>query len=143
VHESSIAFESRTGGAFAATVERCRTLLQQEGFGVLTEIDIQAKLREKLGVELEPYLILGACHPPSPYRALLAVPEVGVLLPCNVTISREGDQTVVRAMNPDGVMKQVDSHELQQVAREVGAALRRVVEAAGSQALALNVEPPP
>ena len=128
MRETLIAFESRTAGSFAATVERCRAELQHEGFGVLTEIDIQAKLREKLGVELEPYLILGACHPPSAYRALLAVPEVGVLLPCNVTISREGDETVVRAMNPDGVMKQVDSTELQQVAREIGAALRRVVE---------------
>ena len=132
MRESLIAFESRTTGAFGATVERCRTLLQHEGFGVLTEIDIQAKLKEKLGVELEPYLILGACHPPSAYRALLAAPEVGVLLPCNVTISREGDETVVRAMNPDGVMKQVDSHELRQVALEVGAALRRVVEGAAS-----------
>jgi uncharacterized protein (DUF302 family) len=130
MRETAIAFEAHTATTFEDAVARCRAELQREGFGVLTEIDIQAKLREKLGVELEPYLILGACHPPSAYRALLAVPEIGVLLPCNVTVSREGGETVVRAMNPGGVMEQMANPELQAVAVEVGAALRRVVERA-------------
>lgn len=129
---TSIAFEARTAGSFDDTVARCRAELQGEGFGVLTEIDIQAKLREKLGVELEPYLILGACHPPSALRALRAVPEIGVLLPCNVTVSREAGETVVRAMNPGGVMEQLANPELHEIAVEVGAALRRVVERATS-----------
>jgi len=127
--ETTVAFEAETGLSFAKAVERCRAELQKEGFGVLTEIDIQAKLKEKLGVDLEPYLILGACHPPSAHRALAAVPEVGVLLPCNVTVSREDGKTVVRAMNPKAVMDVLRSPLLAEVAVEVGGALRRVVEA--------------
>jgi uncharacterized protein (DUF302 family) len=130
MRETAIAFEARTPTSFDETVARCRAELQREGFGVLTEIDIRAKLREKLGVELEPYLILGACHPPSAYRSLRAAPEVGVLLPCNVTVSREEGETVVRAMNPAGVMEQLANRDVEEVAAAVGAALRRVVEGA-------------
>ena len=129
---STIAIEARTADSFDDAVARCRAELQREGFGVLTEIDIQAKLHEKLGVDLEPYLILGACHPPSAYRSLKAAPEIGVLLPCNVTVSRERGETVVRAMDPAGVMEAIANPEVHQVAAEVGAALRRVVERATS-----------
>jgi uncharacterized protein (DUF302 family) len=130
VTTGSVAFEATTPLAFTDAVERCRQALQAEGFGVLCEIDIAAKLREKLGVEREPYLILGACHPPSAHRALQAAPEVGVLLPCNVTISTEGGRTVVRAMNPEGALSLLPAPALAEVGREVGAALRRVVETA-------------
>ena len=128
LRDTGIAFESVTDLAFDEAVARCRAELPKEGFGVLTEIDLQAKLREKLGVEVEPNLILGACHPPSAHRALQAVPEVGVLLPCNVTVSVEGGRTIVRAMNPAGAMRLLGSPALDEVAREVGAALRRVIE---------------
>jgi uncharacterized protein (DUF302 family) len=128
VKETAVAYEAETSLPFAKAVARCRAELQKEGFGVLTEIDIQAKLKEKLGVDLEPYLILGACHPPSAHRAIAAVPEVGVLLPCNVTVSREGGKTVVRAMNPKAVMDVLHSPLLAEIAIEVGGALRRVVE---------------
>ncbi len=128
LRDTGIAFECVTGLAFDEAVARCRAELPKEGFGVLTEIDLQAKLREKLGVDVEPNLILGACHPPSAHRALQAVPEVGVLLPCNVTVSVEAGRTVVRAMNPEGAMKLLGNPALDEVAREVGAALRRVLE---------------
>lgn len=124
-----IAFEAFAPGSFDATVQRCREELARRGFGVLSEIDIQAKLQEKLGVELPPHLILGACHPPSAYRALQAKPEVGVLLPCNVTIAVEDGQTVVRAMNPQAAMQMLDSPEVAQVAEEVGRLLAEVVQA--------------
>jgi uncharacterized protein (DUF302 family) len=123
-----IAYEGTTKLSFAKAVAACRAALQKEGFGVLSEIDIQAKLKEKLGVDLEPYLILGACHPPSAHRALGAEPAVGVLLPCNVTVSREDGKTVVRAMNPSGVMDALASPVIRDVGVSVGAALRRVVE---------------
>ena len=85
---------------FAEATARAREALGKEGFGVLTEIDVQATMKAKLGVEVPPYVILGACHPPSAHQSLTAAPEVGVLLPCNVTVSVEGGRTVVRAMNP-------------------------------------------
>ena len=127
---SQVAFEAATDRPFAATVDRCRELLAAEGFGVLTEIDVQATLKKKLDVDREPYLILGACHPPSAHRALTAAPEVGVLLPCNVTVSVEGGRTVVRAMNPAGALGLLHREGIEEVAAEVGVALRRVVAGA-------------
>lgn len=123
----SIAYETRTGLPFDQAVERCREALAREGFGVLTEIDVKATFKKKLDVDREPYLILGACHAPSAHRALSAVPETGVLLPCNVTVSVEEGTTVVRAMNPETVMSILPHPVLQDVSKEVGAALRRVV----------------
>jgi len=132
MQETAVAFEAKTSASFAETVERCRQALGKEGFGVLTEIDVQATLKKKLDVDREPYLILGACHPPSAHRALTAAPEVGVLLPCNVCVSVEGGQTVVRAMNPESAMSLLKSPAVEEVAREVAAALRRVVQAAAA-----------
>ena len=129
MNTTQVAYETTTDRDFAATVERCREELAREGFGVLTEIDVQATLKKKLDVDREPYLILGACHPPSAHRALTARPDVGVLLPCNVTVSREDGRTVVRAMNPESAMSLIDDPTVGEVAREVGAALRRVVAA--------------
>jgi uncharacterized protein (DUF302 family) len=129
LNETNVAFEATSSRGFEETVERCRQALAQEGFGVLTEIDVKATLKKKLDVDREPYLILGACHPPSAHRALTAAPEVGVLLPCNVCVSVEGGKTVVRAMNPEAAMNLLGSPVVEEVAREVGVALRRAVQA--------------
>jgi uncharacterized protein (DUF302 family) len=129
MRDTGIAYEVVTDLPFDVAVARCRTELAREGFGVLTEIDIQAKLKEKLGVDVPRNLILGACHPPSAHRALLAMPEVSVLLPCNVAVATENDKSVVRAMNPEGAMKLLGSAALDEVAAGVGAALRRVLAA--------------
>jgi uncharacterized protein (DUF302 family) len=129
MRETQVAFETVSALGFVDAVKRAREALAREGFGVLTEIDVQATMRAKLGVERDPYLILGACHPPSAHRALGASPEVGVLLPCNVTVSVEGGRTVVRAMNPAGVLGIIGNAELAPVGEFVGAALRRVVAA--------------
>ncbi len=132
MNATSVAYATQTSLPFDAAVESCRQALAQEGFGVLSEIDIQAALKKKLGVDREPFLILGACHPPSAHRALTAMPEVGVFLPCNVTVSVEDGQTVVRAMDPSSVMELLDHPVLAEVGKEVGAALERVVTAVGS-----------
>ena len=127
--DSPIAFQTTSTLSFDEAVARARTALAAEGFGVLTEIDVQATLKKKLDVDGEPYLILGACHPPSAHRALTAVPEVGVLLPCNVTVSVENGTTVVRAMDPAAVMGLVAVPELASVGQEIGERLRRVIDA--------------
>jgi len=128
--QESIAFETTTSLSFEEAVARCRESLMQEGFGVLTEIDVRATLKKKLDVDREPFLILGACHPPSAHRALAVAPEAGVLLPCNVTVSVEEGQTVVRAMNPVAVMGLLARPELAEISGEVGGALRRVIDSA-------------
>ena len=122
-----VAFWTISDLSFEDAVQKCRDSLAAEGFGVLTEIDIQATMKKKLDVDLEPYVILGACHPPSAHRALTAVPGVGVLLPCNVTVSVEDGRTVIRAMDPASAMGILDEPELEAVGTEVGAALQRVI----------------
>jgi len=129
MRETQVAFEVESALGFAEAVGRVREALAREGFGVLTEIDVQATMRAKLGVEREPYLILGACHPPSAHQALAAAPEAGVLLPCNVTVSVEAGRTIVRAMNPEGALGVVGKPALAPVGAHVGQALRRVVAA--------------
>ena len=126
---TSVAIEGTSPLPYAETVAKARQALAAEGFGVLTEIDFAAKMKEKLGVDLPPYVILGACHPPSALKAFRAVPEVGVLLPCNVCISVEGGQTIVRAMDPAPVMGLIGNPDLAPVGAEVRAALSRVVAA--------------
>lgn len=128
MESGKVAFWTLTDLSFADAVERCRESLAAEGFGVLTEIDVQATLKQKLGVDREPYIILGACHPPSADRALQAVPGVGVLLPCNITVSVEDGRTVVRAMDPASAMGILEEPELEEVGAQVGAALRRVIQ---------------
>lgn len=125
---SGIAFETLTDLSFDEAVARCREELAAVGFGVLTEIDIQAKLKEKLGVDVERNLILGACHPPSAHRALQVAPQISTLLPCNVAVAVENGRTIVRAMNPEATMGVLGIPGLEEIAREVSAALRQVLE---------------
>jgi uncharacterized protein (DUF302 family) len=133
MRETPVASECISPLSFADAVRRVRQALAEEGFGALTEIDVQATLRAKLGIQRTPYLILGACHAPSAHQALNAAPEVGVLLPCNVTISVEDGRTVVRAMSPASVMAIIGKPELATIGEHVGQALRRVVAACESE----------
>lgn len=103
--------------------------LAAEGFGVLTEIDVAATLKEKLGVDRSPYLILGACNPALAHRALEASPSVGALLPCNVVVRADGDSTVVEAMNPETALDTGLAPALAEVAAEASARLHRVIAA--------------
>src|ERR687887_1461719 len=103
---------------FAEAVERVRTELKNEGFGVLCEIDVQATLREKLGVEREPYLILGACNPPLAHQALDVEPELGTLLPCNVIVYRENTLTHISAIDAERMLSLVGNAGLAHVAEQ-------------------------
>jgi len=109
------------------TRERVEAALAEQGFGILTEIDVQATLREKLGIEREPYLILGACNPQLAHRALEADPSVGALLPCNVVLRAEDDRTRVEIMDPTAAMAIAEAAGLAAVADEARDRLRQVV----------------
>ncbi len=103
--------------------------LKREGFGVLMDLDIQATMKQKIAADIPPYHILGACNPQLAHQALLAEPEVGALLPCNVVVRAEGNQTIVSFMDPQ-VMKQLTSNpQVHAVANEAEARLRRVCAA--------------
>ncbi len=118
--------------SFDEAVERVRAELAGEGFGVLCQIDVQAALREKLGVERDPYLILGACNPPLAHRALESEPELGVLLPCNVVVYVRDGQTHISAVAADELLSIVGNEELEPVAAEVRERLGSVVARAAS-----------
>jgi uncharacterized protein (DUF302 family) len=114
-------------------VERTRAALKEQGFGVLTEIDVRATLKQKLDVDYRPYIILGACNPPLAHRALQADPSIGLLLPCNVIIYEDGEGTVVEAMDPLVALGIADVPALSAVATEARQGLQQMLVAvAGS-----------
>jgi uncharacterized protein (DUF302 family) len=103
--------------------------LAKEGFGVLTEIDVAATLKKKLGIDRPPYKILGACNPQFAHRALEAEPQIGALLPCNVIVREDAGKTVVEFMDPDAVLKLVERPEIGSIAKDVRQRLERVMNA--------------
>ena len=112
------------------TVERVRAALRDQGFGVLTEIDVRATMREKLDAEMEEYVILGACNPPLAKRALDADRDIGLLLPCNVVVRADGpDATLVQALDPQVMVEVTGRAELKAVADEATARLRAALDA--------------
>ena len=127
---TSYTLSTTTELSFEEAVERVRAELQAEGFGVLCEIDVQATLQEKLGVEEEPYLILGACNPSLAHRALSAEPELGTLLPCNVVVYRRDETTHISAIDAERMLSIVGRDDLAPIAAEVRTRLAAVVERA-------------
>ena len=116
------------GMSFDAVVEKVIAALKAEGFGVLTEIDVAATLKQKIGVEFRPYRILGACNPALAHRALTAEDKIGTMLPCNVIVQDIGNGRVeVAAINPLAAMEGVGNPDLAAIAAEVAGKLERVV----------------
>nr|WP_202468454.1 DUF302 domain-containing protein [Streptomyces sp. SID8378] len=105
-------------GSFEQVQSKVRDALAEQGFGVLTEIDVQATLKAKLGHDMEPYLILGACNPPLAHQALEADRSIGLLLPCNVVVRADGDQVVVQAVDPGTMVTLTGLDAMAPVARE-------------------------
>jgi uncharacterized protein (DUF302 family) len=128
MYDDRYTFGTRLDASFDDVREAVEAALRGEGFGVLTEIDVAATMRAKLGVELEPYVILGACNPPLAHRAITADPSVGALLPCNVVLRVDGGSVVLEAMDPLAALGLVDVPAIHEVAAEARTRLHRAIE---------------
>ncbi|MBE0596394.1 MAG: DUF302 domain-containing protein [Desulfuromonadales bacterium] len=128
--ECAYGFGRTVAAPFAATVGKVREALQAQGFGILSEIDVAAKLKEKLGVDFPPYLILGACNPRLAHQALQAEINLGLLLPCNVVVYREEpERTVVMAMDPEAALGLVGNPAVAAIATQVKGLLEKALAA--------------
>ncbi len=125
-------FSTRLNGAMPEVEQKVAAALKEEGFGILTEIDVQATLKKKLGIHKRPYKILGACNPPLANRALEADPDIGLLLPCNVVVREEEDGAITVAfMDPEAVLNLVEQEGVVELASEVRSRLERVRDVLG------------
>lgn len=120
---------TRLDGSVAEARPRVEAALKAQGFGILTEIDVQATLKAKLGVDRLPFVILGACNPSLAHRALEADPLIGALLPCNVVLRADGDGTIVEAINPLALLGIVETEGVRAIAEEAKAGLERAIAA--------------
>lgn len=120
-------FSVRLPGTIASVRPVVEAALNEEGFGVLTEIDVKATLKKKLDVDFPDYLILGACNPPFAYKALLAEEKIGVMLPCNVILQQKNGEVEVSAVDPIASMAAVKNPKLEEIAQEVRDKLRSVL----------------
>lgn len=115
--------------SFENTLRKTEVALKQEGFGILTEIDVKETLKKKLDVDFKRYRILGACNPPFAYKALLAEDKIGIMLPCNViVIEQELNKTEVAAIDPVASMQAVENNDLSPIADEIKAKLKKAVD---------------
>lgn len=132
----SLALSTTMSVPFDEAVERTRAALADQGFGVLTEIDVQATLKKKLDEDMEPYLILGACNPHLAHRALGVQRQIGLLLPCNVVVRSDPDHpgtTLVEAMNPALMVQVSGEPDLESVARDAATKLQAAIDALSDQ----------
>jgi len=114
---------------FGEAVKKVRSELSKEGFGILTEIDVKATLKKKLGLDYESYIILGACNPPFALKVLKAEKDIGLLLPCNVIVYEDGGEVFVSAIRPTIAMEIVRNQSLAEVGKTVEEKLKKVVDA--------------
>ncbi|MCC6603004.1 MAG: DUF302 domain-containing protein [Anaerolineae bacterium] len=127
---NTLGFDVYVNCSYDEAVTAVTDELKKEGFGVLTEIDVKATLKKKIDVDFRPYKILGACNPNLAHKALSAVPQIGLMLPCNVTVSQETDgRILVSIINPQQMMGMVNHPELEAIACDAEERLRRVASA--------------
>lgn len=114
---------------YGKVIEMVKDALKEEGFGVLTEIDVREKIKEELGIDMKKYIILGACNPPSAHKAILTEENIGLMLPCNVIVYEKGRKTVLSIVRPTVAMQMVDNAELQKISEEVEEKLKKAFDA--------------
>ena len=121
-------FSKKSALDFKEAIEKVTEALKQEGFGILTEIDVKETLKKKLDVDFRPYKILGACNPPFAYKALQAEDKVGIMLPCNVIVQEKEDGVEIAAVDPVASMQAIDNPKLGEIANEIRQRLHRVID---------------
>lgn len=121
-------FSKMVATDFTETIEKVTTALEEEGFGILTEIDVAATMKKKLDVDFKPYRILGACNPPFAHKAFLGEDKIGVMLPCNVVVIQQEEGVEVAVVNPAASMQAVPNPGLEEVAGEVTQLLKNVLD---------------
>ena len=126
-----ISYNATLGGGFDAAIERVTTALKEEGFGIISRIDMHTTFKEKIDKEIPPHTILGACNPVLAHKAVTALPEASLMLPCNVTVQQEGDSIVVRIVSPEAMMSTAglnDNPAVKEVGEDANERLKRVAE---------------
>lgn len=121
-------YNKKTNLNYQEAIEKTKEELAKEGFGVLTEIDVKATLKKKLDVDYDDYIILGACNPRFAYQALQAEKEIGLMLPCNVIVYRNNNETFVSTILPTITMNMVDNEKLKEIAEKVEKKLKKVID---------------
>lgn len=124
----SYGFMKELAMPFEKAVEMVTEELKKEGFGILTRIDVKEKFKEKLNIDFKKYVILGACNPSDAHKAILAEEAIGLMLPCNVIVYEKGDKTVVGIIKPAAAMGMIENEELNNIAENVEAKLKKVYE---------------
>jgi uncharacterized protein (DUF302 family) len=127
MEQTAYGFGRYVDAPYNEAVERTKAALKTQGFGVLTEIDVKKTMKEKLDADFQPYIILGACNPPLAHKALMAEPEIGLLLPCNVVVHQEGQGSRVMVMDPEAALGIVQNAALEEVAREAKSLLQKAL----------------
>jgi uncharacterized protein (DUF302 family) len=124
----SYGFSKKLNISFEKAIEIITEELKKEGFGILTQIDVQEKFKEKLGIAFKKYIILGACNPSNAHKAILAEEDIGLMLPCNVIVYECGEETVISLIKPTVAMEMIKNNELKHIAKKVEAQLKKVFD---------------
>jgi uncharacterized protein (DUF302 family) len=122
-------FTKEIGASIEEAITKVTNELKKEGFGILTQIDVAKKFKEKLDIDFEKYIILGACNPPSAHEAILVEENIGLMLPCNVAIYKKQNKTVVSIIKPTVAMKMIGNSELEHIASAIEKKLKKVFDA--------------
>jgi uncharacterized protein (DUF302 family) len=122
-------FTKEIDASFEETLDKVSNELKKEGFGILTQINVAEKFKEKLGIDFKKYTILGACNPASAHNAILVEENIGLMLPCNVIVYEKGRKTVLSVIRPMVAMQMIDNMDLQKAAEEVERQLKKAFDA--------------